>query len=680
MRPSQTRRVIRLHGPSGLITIHGSALIACVVLWLAACHEGDGVFTSDDVMLTGSGANSTHSSVDEGAGNDTPPDSTTPPGSDDTTDDTTDDGAEASDACRLPAPTDEAVALNLACDIPLQGGGFDPVVEWKWGDHHFCGPAVAGQTIDSNANGRLDDDDLPLLFLYRNADVVALWGDGSGVAWEADGNYGDYDGGLALGDLDGDGWQELVTANNSAVCALDARDGSEKWCSVDLGDGIDPNGINYPAIADMDGDGQAEVILGSKILSSTGAVIGSGKLGKGGTPWDDNADVTYGVLSAVVDLDGDGVQEVVTGSAAYDLDGNTVWENGGLDGFVAVADFDLDGQGEIIKTSGTKLYGMESDGTEVWGPIDFAIDEAGYLGPPAIDDLDGDGTPELVVSSYNRLVALRWGGETMWTAEIEDFSGSAGPVLFDFEKDGFPEVLYADEVAVRFFSGLDGSLKFLSHAHASDTLFETPIVADIDGDDQVEIVVGHCSGDAEIGAITVYGDAGESWPPGRKTWNQHTYHISNVGDLGHVPAAYASNWLTDNNFNSFRSGDVGAQPGEFHDLQAEVLHVCEASCADGSVSVTARVRNAGTLEVPAGLAITLRAGETGPVVAAQLTTRKIPAATTGELVTFVVDAADLAGTRPVVTVDDQGAGDAKLYECDEQNNTATWSTPVCANP
>ena len=669
MRPSQTRRVIRFRGPSAL-----------VVLWLAACHEGDGVFTSDDVMLTGSGSNSTHASVDASAGNDTPPDSTTPPGSDEASDDdTTDDGADDSSACRLPAFAPEPVALNLACDIPLQLGGFEPVVEWKWGDHHFCGPAVAGQTIDSNGSGSLDKDDLPLLFLYRSADVVALWGDGSGVAWEADGNYGDYDGGLALGDLDGDGWQELITANNSAVCALDARDGSEKWCSVDLGDNIDPSGINYPAIADMDGDGQAEVILGSKILSSTGAVIGAGKLGKGGTPWN-NSDVTYGVLSAVVDLDGDGVQEVVTGSAAYDLDGNTVWENGGADGFVAVADFDLDGQGEIIKTSGTRLYGMESDGTEVWGPIDFAVgDYGGYLGPPAIDDLDGDGTPELVVSAYDKLVALRWGGEEMWTAEIEDYSGSAGPVLFDFEKDGFPEVLYADEVAIRFFSGLDGSLKFLSTAHASDTLFETPIVADIDGDDQVEIVLGHCSGDAEIGAITIYGDAAESWPPGRKTWNQHTYHITNVGDLGSIPAAYTSNWLADNNFNSFRSGDVGAQPGEFHDLQAEVVGVCEASCADGSVSVTARVRNAGTLEVPAGLAITLRAGETGPVVAAQLTTRQIPAATTGELVVFVVDAADLAGTLPVVTVDDQGAGDAKLYECDEQNNTATWSTPVCAN-
>jgi hypothetical protein len=275
---------------------------------------------------------------------------------------------------------------------------------------------------------------------------------------------------------------------------------------------------------------------------------------------------------------------------------------------------------------------------------------------------------------------MRWGGEPLWTATIEDISGSAGPVLFDFEKDGFPEVLIADEVAVRFFSGLDGSLKFLSTAHASNTQFETPIVADVDGDDQAEIVLGHCSGDADIGAITVYGDAGGSWPPGRKIWNQHTYHISNIGDLGRVPADYRSNWLGDDNFNSFRSGDIGQRPGEFHDLQAEIVAVCEAACHAGSVSLTARVRNAGTLDVPAGIGVTVRAGDGGPIVAARLTAAPIPATTTGELLTFVLDAADLADTVPFVTVDESGAGGAELFECDEQNNSVSWSAPVCALP
>jgi hypothetical protein len=339
MRPSLTRCVL-----------------PCVALCLPACHAGGDEFTGDELTVGGSGSNSAPKTTGDTAGNDTPPFPTTLPpdpedasgesGGDTTTssaDDSDDD--DVSPACPPPDVGVDLVPFNAACDIPLQLGGFEPVVEWKWGDGQFCGPPVAGQTIDTNASGDLDDGDLPLVFLYRGDDVVALWGDGSGVAWQAEGFYGGYSSGLALGDLDGDGWPEIVTINNSAACALDARDGSEKWCSVHLGDSIDGNGTNYPAIADMDGDGQAEVVIGPKILSSTGQVIGTGKPGKGSTPWLGDPNITAGALSAVVDLDGDGVQEVVTGNAAYDLDGNSVWQNGGLDGFVAVADFDLDGAG-----------------------------------------------------------------------------------------------------------------------------------------------------------------------------------------------------------------------------------------------------------------------------------------------------------------------------------------------
>ena len=54
------------------------------------------------------------------------------------------------------------------------------------------------------------------------------------------------------------------------------------------------------------------------------------------------------------------------------------------------------------------------------------------------------------------------------------------------------------------------------------------VPADVDGDNHVEIVLGHGGGDANIGAITVYGDADNTWPPGRKIWNQHAYNITNV--------------------------------------------------------------------------------------------------------------------------------------------------------
>lgn len=575
--------------------------------------------------------------------------------------------------CTPPEDMVEDVAPNEACEIALQEGSFAPVVEWKWGSSTFCGPPVAGQTIDTNESGSIDSQDLPVVYLYQSGTVVALWGDGSDVVWQKPGNYGK-DGGFALGDLDGDGWSELITVNSTTVCALDARDGAEKWCTAGLGPSIDASGYGYPSIADMDGDGSAEVIVGNAILSADGAIVSKGLLGKGAAPYGGQMNAnTYGAVSAVTDLDGDGVQEVVTGNAAYDLDGNVLWQNGGLDGLVAVADFDNDGQGEIVKTSGIYVIGMESDGTEVWGPVTYS----GNLGVPAIDDLDGDDVPEIVLGAQNSLVAMEWGGTVIWTAPIADSSGAAGPVLFDFEMDGYPEVLYADEKAIRFFSGLDGSVKFTSTEHASYTILETPIVADVDGDNQVEIVLGHCQANAQIGAITVYGDEDKTWPPGRKIWNQHTYQITNIGDLGGVPDQYKSNWIGDNNFNSFRSADVGQQPGEFHDLQAELLSVCEDECEEGTFYMTARIRNAGTLEVPAGIPVTVRAGVDGPIVVTLETTLPVPPGKTGELLHFEFEAKKLAQSQPVITVDDTGVGEGKIFECDEQNNTAIWPEEVC---
>ena len=566
----------------------------------------------------------------------------------------------------------EDVPLNLECDVPLQVGSFNPVTEWKYGASSFFGPPVAGQTIDSNKSGQLDAADLPLIFLYQTQNVVALWGDGSGVAWQANGQYGQ-DGSLALGDLEGDGWNEIITASASQVCALDGRDGAQKWCTA-LGDPpLDYLGYNYPAIGDMDGDGLAEVVIGRTILDSSGGIIGNGMYGNGSGPYGGVPDATtYGSISAIVDLDADGVMEVVTGNAAYDLDGTAIWQNGGLDGFVAVADFDLDGAGEIFKTSGSYISGLESDGTVAWdGPGMYG----GNLGPPAIDDLDGDGPPELVFAAQSNLIAMRWGGEVMWMAPITDGSGAAGPVLFDFEKDGYPEVLFADEQAIRFFSGLDGSPKYLSMGHSSVTIMETPIVADVDGDNHVEIVLGHGGGDANIGAITVYGDADNTWPPGRKIWNQHTYSITNVSDLGRIPNQYKANWIP--GFNSFRSGDAGQPPGEYADLQVEILGVCEDLCEDGQFFMAARPRNAGTVEAPAGLPVTVRAGEGGPIVVTLDTTQPIPPGKTGEVLYFMFAANKLAQSQPVITVDDTGVGEGELFECNEQNNTAVWPDLVC---
>ncbi|HEY0133385.1 MAG TPA: VCBS repeat-containing protein [Nannocystis sp.] len=562
----------------------------------------------------------------------------------------------------MPAFDPEIVPIDESCKVDLQEGTFNPVIEWKYGSTSFAGPAAVGQIVDTDASGALDDLDMPIILIYESSNVVALRGDGSGVAWQANGAYGGPGNGIALGDLEGDGWPEVITGGFSNLCALDGQTGVQKWCVGLAPPDIGSNGYNFPAIADMDADGLAEVTLGRVIVDSTGVVIAKGTLGKGGTP-------IYGAMSVPVDLDGDGQMELVTGNAAYDVDGNVVWQNGASDGLVAVADFDLDGEGEIVSTIGTGVLGMETDGTVVWGPLPYP----GNLGAPAIDDLDGDGTPELLFAAQNSLVAMKWGGAVFWTAPISDNSGAAGPSLFDFEKDGYPEVLYADEVAIRFFSGLDGSVKFFSDQHKSGTILEYPVVADVDNDDEVEIVLGHHTATRQIGAVTVYGDADKTWPPGRKVWNQHAYSITNVGNLGEIPAVPQQNWPQ---YNSFRSADIGLPPGEFIELLAELLDACTDGC-DGAAYIAARVRNAGNVEAPAGIPVTLRAGPGGPVLATLMTTAPIAPGATGEVLVFAVPASDLMGLAPEITVDDIGDGSGVIPECHEDNNVALGEPLVC---
>jgi len=593
-----------------------------------------------------------------------------------------DTGNSEVDACSNPEdPGTSTVNLNEECEVDLSKGSFTPVVEWTYGNQMFCGPAAVGQMVDTNGSGDVDSDDTPLVVIYQSGAVVALLGDSGTPAWTSGSGYGSYGssagngdfGGLAIGDVDGDAVPDVVTVSTNMVCALDGATGAELWCQTSMFGGMDPYGFSYPAIADMDGDGAAEVTVGATILNGVdGSIRGRGQYGIGAAPYYQSTG-TYGANSVPIDLDNDGILELVTGNAAYDADGNTIWYNGGLDGLIAVADFDGDGEGEIVKTSGAYVIGMDTDGTELW-ETSHAAGSYLAIGTPAIDDLDGDDEPEIVYAVQNDLIAIEWGGTKLWTASISDYTGAAGPSLFDFEMDGYPEVLYQDETDITFFSGLDGTVKYSSSAHGSVTILETPIVADVDGDDQVEIVVSHCDYHGAYKGVTVFGDADETWPPGRKFWNQHAYYITNIDDDGTVPSPTEPNYSL---YNSFRSGDIGRPPEEYWDLLAQVLDVCEDECDEGTVYVAARMKNAGNIDAPSGIPISLRAGAGGTIIATEVTTDEIASGSTGEMVVFEVAASLIEGFDPIVTADENSVGYGEVYECDESNNTENWGDTVC---
>ncbi len=542
------------------------------------------------------------------------------------------------------------VEPQLDCSVPLQEGTFTPEIEWQVQGHNGYGPPVVGQLDDDNNDGLIDTNDTPdIAYVSNNGEgVVFVNGKTGAVMGIVPANYDGVEG-LAIGDLEGDGAPELIVAEDANTIVAITPRGEFLWRTD-----IDTAGLFdflYPAIADMDGDGIAEVTAGRSILDADGRILGQGTLGVGAVP-NQGGSYVEGAVSIPVDLDGDGLLELVTGNAAYNIDGSIKYSNGLPDGCPAVADFDGDGEPEVFAVSGNTVFAMESDLTPTGFSATFA--NTNYIGPPAADDLDGDGLPEVVVVGSGEMRAYDFWGDMKWAVPVQDTSGAAGPILFDFEQDGYPEIVYADEEFVRVYNGLDGSVKLVSDQHSSATGFETPIVADVDADGEVEILVLHGSGNK---GLSSFGDADHTWPPGRQTWNQHAYSITNVNDDLTIPSAVTPNWDV---YNNFRSGNANLPPDNWRELNLEVLEICIDGCP-AELAILVRVSNEGT-EAADGVTVVVEAGVEGVVAEVEIP-GPIEAGMSSEGVTIRFDPRNLGDIEPVVRL-----GSGALGSCDPDDD------------
>ena len=151
----------------------------------------------------------------------------------------------------------------------------------------------------------------------------------------------------------------------------------------------------------------------------------------------------------------------------------------------------------------------------------LVLDADGRGGPPTIADYDGDGVPEIGFAAADRYVVYEADGTLKWSSPADDYSSNCtGSSVFDFEEDGYAEVVYADESSLWVFSGHDGSFVMRWTGHTSWTANEYPIVVDVDGDDEAEILVVGEEGVAAIGAVEgghLPGRSGTSTPTGSPT-------------------------------------------------------------------------------------------------------------------------------------------------------------------
>jgi hypothetical protein len=396
----------------------------------------------------------------------------------------------------------------------------------------------------------------------------------------------------AIGDINGDGWNEVVIGvgwqdfdNDGGIYAF-SHDGQvlDGWPvrPQDRNMGADghPDGVfATPALVDLDNDGLLDVLVGGFDQHLYGLRYD----GTAAPGWPFFLYDSTWSSAAVGDLDRDGEIEIVTTAYTHagfppgyptvdgggimwvlDTEGNV--ESGWpqvfdlhLDSSPALGDLDGDRDLEIVigtghepgTTRGHEVHALHHDGTPVSG---WPAPTSDYVWPsPALADLDGDGRDEVVISCKDgKLYAWDDDGTTFpgdWPVEPLNENGinggmSGSPVVADLDDNDDLEILVPIGWDLVGFNHDGSFFKYSTETqlrmHTLYTLGSTPTIADIDHNDRLDVIIGSAAdADFNQGRLYVWELPVEA-VPGEMPWPMWRQNSLRTGRLPLAPLLAAS--------------------------------------------------------------------------------------------------------------------------------------------
>jgi hypothetical protein len=296
-------------------------------------------------------------------------------------------------------------------------------------------------------------------------------------------------------------------------------------------------------VGDLDGNGDVSLIVGTRnrqlwVLNNSGT-------GRGG--WPRSVPAVIEAQPVVANLDGTGPKIIVaTGSTldpggvgsvtVFNPDGTQRWQRRTVDGsgiFSSPAVVDLDGDGLleiIVGAFDQRVYVFRADGTDQPGWPRFVSDSV--WSSPALADLDGDGRLEIIIGADAHLalspstlpgpcnpfssppVTPNGGALIVFRSDGSPFPGfpicidetvMSSPAVGDLDGDGIPEIVVGTGRFYATTTGLpvgrrvyafrrDGTLAPGWPQPVGSTVFSSPALADLTGDGRLDVVVGSDDG------------------------------------------------------------------------------------------------------------------------------------------------------------------------------------------
>jgi len=359
----------------------------------------------------------------------------------------------------------------------------------------------------------------------------------------------------ATGDVDGDGKNEMVMGYSwlSDQVYIFNQDGDllENWPQT----GELHTYEGTPVLSDVDTDGDLEVFAGG------GKLFAWHHDGSPVSGWPKDMPATS---PAIADLDGDGNLEIIVIS----MDELYVFDRFGtvvsgfpvtLENFAfhppVIGDIDNDGSPDIIATvtEAKKIYVFEQDGTLKSGwPQEYYGYPPGY--GIALGDITGDGNLELFLASVSKVNAWDYQGNILpgWPVYLPDvywLRGSAAPVLGDVDGDGNVELVIGTEIFLDDYekvhaynvdgTEVEGWPKLLRAIYGYGIL-STPSLSDLDNDGDIELVVSS-NADLEMQTDVYVWDLPYAYNHQKIEWGMLAHDSWRTGSHGdHIPPITAA--------------------------------------------------------------------------------------------------------------------------------------------
>jgi hypothetical protein len=354
----------------------------------------------------------------------------------------------------------------------------------------------------------------------------------------------------AVGDIDRDGRPEIVYGSASGrLYAWHVDSSLVPGFPIDLQDNVIRSAVT---LEDIDRDDTLEILVGTGNAQSRFSVFRH----DGTLQWSQTTAARIHSTPAVADLDRDGGLEIVVGNDGVSGQADVyAWHSNGtlvagwpkfcgnhVDPGPALADVNQDGRYEVFAGSlNSLLYGLDYAGADLPGWPNLCGNGTVYEGlvsSPAIGDLDRDSSLEVVTgrgilqSSYGAVYAFRATGETLPGFPV-NFAGSivSSPVLADLDDDSDLEIVVGGQDGRVYALHHDGSAVAGFPIEVGAAVTSSPAIADIDRDGRAELAVG-----AKNDSLYVW-DLGARYMPDRAPWPMFHHDARHTGRLPSEPPA-----------------------------------------------------------------------------------------------------------------------------------------------